>query len=316
MKISTAPTAKPIAIPPRLVRFSNPMFDWDDLRFFLAVARAGSLVSAGRKIGRDAGTVGRHIARLESSLKSTLFVRSADGLQLTAVGAQLLETGIEAEAVMEAAGRVNAPDIIAGTVRISAAEGFGTAVLAPALPEFLNSRPSLRVELAASAGFLSASRREVDMAVTLSAPPAHRLVIEPLTKYQLALYAAPTYIAVAGAPQTVAELPSHALVGYVDDLIYAPELRYLDEIQPGLKPRLASSSLQAQRAIVEAGGGIGVLPCFPASGLTRVLADVVFIERRFWLSTHQEVHGTTRMRVVRNWLFDLVAANAVRLSPY
>lgn len=292
------------------------MFDWDDLRFFLAAARTGSLIAAGRKLGRDAGTVGRRIARLESSLKSTLLVRSPEGLQLTAAGAQLLETGLEAEAAIETAGRVTQPDVIAGTVRISASEGFGTAVIAPALPVFSSARPSLRVELAANAGFLSASRREVDMAVTLSAPAAHRLVIEPLTKYQLALYAGPAYVDRAGAPDTVGALMSHALVGYVDDLIYAPELRYLDEIRPGLKPRLASSSLQAQRAIVEAGGGIGVLPCFLAKGLTRILPDEVLIERRFWLSTHREVHETARMRVVRNWLFDLVAANAERLAPY
>jgi len=292
------------------------MFDWDDLQYFLAAVRTGSLIAAGRKLGRDAGTVGRRIARLESSLKSTLLVRSAEGLQLTTAGAQLLETGLEAEAAMEAAGRATQPDAIAGTVRISASEGFGTAVIAPSLPAFSNARPSLRVELAAHAGFLSASRREVDMAVTLSAPAAHRLVIEPLTKYQLALYAAPAYIDRAGRPDTVAELVPHALVGYVDDLIYAPELRYLDEIRPGLKTRLASSSLQAQRAIIEAGGGVGVLPCFLAKGLIRILPDKVLIERRFWLSTHREVHETARIRVIRNWLFDLVANQSKRLAPH
>ena len=292
------------------------MFDWDDIRFFIATVRAGSLAAAGQKLGRDDGTVGRRIARLEAKLKSILLVRSPEGLQLTAVGARLLELGLEAEAAMERAAQITQADAVAGTVRISSAEGFGTALLAPALPMLSDARPGLAVELAANAGFLSASRREVDMAITLSPPAEKRLAIEPLANYQLALYAAPIYIERAGEPRSIDELLNRALVGYVDDLIYAPELRYLDEIRPGIKPKLASSSLQAQRAIIAAGGGIGVLPCFLSAGLTRVLPDMVLIERRFWLSTSVEVHETARIRAVRNWLFNLVTGKAGVLSPF
>ena len=291
------------------------MFDWDDLRVFLAAARTGSLAAAAQRLGVDAATVGRRVSRLESALKSTLLVRSTTGLQLTATGAQLLEIGLDAESAMETAARVTLPDAVAGAVRISAAEGFGTAVLAPALPALADLRPGLRVELAAQAGFFSASRREVDMAITLSPPDAQRLVVEPLTNYQLALYAAPAFLARTGEPRTPADLKGRQLVGYVDDLIYASELRYLDEILPGLTPTLASSSIQAQRAMIAAGGGIGVLPCFLGEGLIRVLAADVLIERRFWLSTHREVHGTARMRVVRDWLRRLVTAEAGRLTP-
>ncbi|MNI46573.1 LysR substrate binding domain protein [compost metagenome] len=105
------------------------------------------------------------------------------------------------------------------------------------------------------------------------------------------------------------------MVGYVDDLIYAPELRYLDELRPNLRPRLASSSIRAQRDMVAAGGGIGVLPCFLAEGLTRVLPEQVLIERRFWLSTHREVHGTARLKTVRRWIKTLCRDQARRLAP-
>ena len=104
------------------------MFDWDDLRVFLAAARAGSLATAAQRLGVDAATVGRRVARLETALKSTLLVRSAAGLHLTATGAQLLERALDAESAMEAAGRVTQPDLIAGAVRISASEGFGGAI--------------------------------------------------------------------------------------------------------------------------------------------------------------------------------------------
>ena len=291
------------------------MFDWDDVRIFIAAARAGSLGAAATRLGIDAATVGRRVARLETGLKSTLVIRSPSGLQLTAAGAQLLQVGLQAESAMDAAARVAQPDAVAGTVRISASEGFGGAVLAPALAELHTARPGLRIELAASSGFLSPSRREVDMAITLSAPDSGRLIVETLTPYQLALYAAPDYLAAHTRPEHVEDLTVHSIVGYVDDLIYAPELRYLDEVRPGLTPHLASSSIRAQRDIIAGGGGIGVLPCFLAQGLERVLPEVL-LERRFWLSTHRELHDTARLRAVRTWVKSLSARNSESLSPY
>ena len=291
------------------------MFDWDDVRIFIAAARAGSLGAAATRLGIDAATVGRRVARLETGLKSTLVIRSPSGLQLTAAGAQLLQVGLQAESAMDAAARVAQPDAVAGTVRISASEGFGGAVLAPALAELHTARPGLRIELAASSGFLSPSRREVDMAITLSAPDSGRLIVETLTPYQLALYAAPDYLAAHTRPEHVEDLTVHSIVGYVDDLIYAPEMRYLDEVRPGLTPHLASSSIRAQRDIIAGGGGIGVLPCFLAQGLERVLPEVL-LERRFWLSTHRELHDTARLRAVRTWVKSLSARNSERLSPY
>lgn len=291
------------------------MFDWDDLRVFIAAARTGSLSLASQSLGIDAATVGRRVARLESALKATLLVRSPKGLQLTAAGAQLLQIALDAETAMEAAARVSQPDVVAGTVRISASEGFGTAILAPALPDLAARRPGLRVELAAAASFLSPSRREVDMAITLSAPDDHRLIVEPLIPYQLGVFASPAYLDRRPAISTFNDLLGVDMVGYVDDLIYAPELRYLDEILQGLTPRLASSSIVAQRAIIASGGGVGVLPCFMADGLTRLLPGDIVIERRFWLSTHRDVHDTARLKAARAWLKDLCARSAKRLSP-
>ena len=292
------------------------MFAWDDLRIFIAAARAGSLGGASQRLGIDTATVGRRVARLESALKSTLMIRSPTGLQLTATGGQLLQIALDVESAMETAARVTQPDLVAGTVRLSAAEGFGTAILAAALPAFANSWPGLRVELAANSGFLSPTLREVDMAITLSAPDAQRLTVEPLTHYQLALYAAPGFLARAGAPRTVAELRERQIVGYMDDLIFTPELRYLDEVLPGLTTHLGSSSIQAQRAIIAAGGGIGMLPCFLADGLVRILPEQILLERRLWLSTHRDVHDTARLRAVRIWLKDLAAQKHAVLSPY
>ncbi len=291
------------------------MFDWDDLRYFVAAAQAGSFSAAAQRTGVDTATVSRRVGRLETALKATLFVRSSSGLQVTSTGARLLEAGLQAEAAMHLAARSGDPEAAGGTVRISVAEGFGVHVLAPALPAFRRSRPTLRIELAANADALSPTRREVDLAVTLSAPTDRRLLVEPLTDYQLAVYAAPAYLAEVGPLDRAEDLRRCQIVGYVEDLLHTTELNYLDEVGPGLQAALASSSIVAQRQIIQAGGGVGVLPCFLAGDLVRV-APSVLLRRRFWVSTLREVAATARVRSVRAWLQDLAAARGDDLRPF
>lgn len=290
------------------------MFDWDDARVFAEAARSGALGRASTRLGMDAATVGRRIARLETALKATLVVRDRSGLRLTAAGSQFLKSIELAERALSEGEQAVRPDTVGGTVRISASEGFGTAILAPALPDLLRVGRGLRIELAANSGFLSPTRREVDLAITLSQPDASRLVSEPLTDYQLALYAAPEYLDAHSAPQSIADLGHHTMTGYVEDLIYAPELNYLDEIASGLHAQLASSSIRAQQEIIASGGAIGVLPCFMAHGLTRILPDVV-LQRRFWLSIHQDLAETARIRTVTRWIRALCEAQHSRLNP-
>jgi DNA-binding transcriptional LysR family regulator len=289
------------------------MFDWDDLRIFLAAARGGSFSAAAARLGIDPATVGRRVARLETAMKATLLARGPGGLHLTAAGARVLAEAERAEAAMEAVGDAGQPELV-GTVRISASEGFGAAILAPALPRLRRLRPGLRIEMAAAPGFLSPSRHEVELVVTLSPLRSSRLHVEPLTDYELGLYVSPALRLAADMPKTVEDLQRMEMVGYVDDLIYAPELRYLDELLPGLTPSIASSSIQAQRAVIAAGGGVGVLPCFLAQGLVRILPEVRLI-RRFWIATRVEVKDTARIRTVRAWLQDLVSTHLQDLLP-
>ena len=290
------------------------IYDWDDLRLFLAATRAGTLAGAGARLSLDAATVGRRLARLETALRSTLFVRSPSGIQLTAAGSRLLAAALEAETSMEAVTRAASPNIVSGTVRISAAEGFGAVILAPALPALHAAHPGLRIELAAQSGFLSPSKREVDIAVTLAAPKSGRVAHEPLTDYQLGLYASAAYLKRRGAPDNSDALHSHDMVGYVDDLLFAEELRYLAEISANLRPVLSSSSIRAQVEIIAHGGGIGVAPCFMAQGLKRVLPHIKLM-RRLWLGTHKDVVENARTKAVHRWLRDLVVAQRAVLNP-
>lgn len=248
-------------------------------------------------------------------MKATLFVRSTAGLQLTADGRRFFESALDAEAAIVAVDRVRERSHVGGTVRLSVSEGFGTEIVAPALPDLRAAHPALKIELAAQTGFLSPGRREVDIAVTLSPPRERRLVVEPLTDYELGLFSSKAYLSQTKAPKALEDLSQHEIVGYVDELIYAAELRYLEEIHPGLSATLSSTSIRAQRKMIAAGGGLGVLPVFLSGGLIRVLPRQIRLMRRFWLSVHRDVADTARIRSVRNWLVKLVAANKRMLAP-
>jgi DNA-binding transcriptional LysR family regulator len=286
------------------------MQNWDDLRVFLAAAKTGSFSHAAAHLHMDATTIGRRITRLEDSLKSTLLTRSPKGLALTAAGAQLFEASARVEQAIEVADAANRAPGLGGVVRISVAEGFGTTMIAPRLAPFLADHPGLKIELAANAGFLSTSKREVDLAITLSPPSGAKLKTERLTDYTLALYAAPSYLAAHSSIKVIADLKHHKFIGYIDDLIYAPELRYLDELNLGIDTAISSSSIRAQYELVRSGAGIAILPVFlgqsASSDVVNLLPDQFRITRTFWMSTHRDVADTPRVRSVHRFIRQLV----------
>jgi DNA-binding transcriptional LysR family regulator len=283
------------------------MFEWDDLRIFTVTARSGSFAVAGARLGMDPTTVGRRIQRLENVLKATLLVRSPRGLLLTAAGARLQAVGAQVELAVDQVGDTESR--LGGNVRISASEGFGTHILAPELARLQRQRPDLSIELAANQAFLSPSKREVDIAITLTPSQSRRLFVEGLTDYELGLYGASAYLDEAGRPDTKGSLLRHSFIGYIEDMIYAAELHYLAEVHPELRPRLTSSSIRAQLEFVRAGAGLAILPCFLAAsvtGIERVLPDEIALVRTFWVSTHHEIKNTARIRLVRERLAKLV----------
>ncbi len=285
--------------------------NWDDLRLFLAVARAGRLADAAHALDLDEGTISRRVRRLEKNLGTSLFERTRRGHALTPKGEALLQEAERMEdASLAAERKVGGRDWGAkGTVRLSVAEGFGSRLVAPAMGRFHEMYPDLEIDLVAGAGFLSPSRREADIAVGLSRPTTGRIIVRKLADYELGLYGSESWLNAGGPIHDRTYLRGTPLIGYVDDLLYAPELRYVEEALPGLTPVLRSTSINAQYEMARAGAGLAILPRFmvrAGDGLKRVLAKEVSVTRSFWLSVHEDIKDLPRIRTVIDFLDGLV----------
>jgi len=294
--------------------------DWGDLPFFLAVAEHGTLTRAAAILRSDPTTAGRRIQKLERALGVRLFEHTPSGHVLTPEGQRLREKARAMERLAAEARSASTADSAApltGTVRLSVAEGFGSAFVAPRIGRFADRHPGLVVDLVANSGFLNPTRRETDLAVLLARPRRGPLVTSRLTDYTLGLYAARDYCERAGPITTRDALSRHRLVGYVPDIIYAPELRYLDELPDAGPVSLRSSSINAQARMIAAGAGIGVLPHFlgrAETGLVPVLPEIV-IQRSFWLVAHNETAAFPQVRAMRDWLREAVAAERALFVP-
>jgi DNA-binding transcriptional LysR family regulator len=284
------------------------VMDWSDLPFFLAVARAGQISRAAAAMHTDPTTVGRRIRRLEQALSVRLFEQDAQGQSLTAAGIDLLA---RVEAMSEIAsdiGKDSGDQDVRGTIRVSVAEGFGTWFISRHLGALADRYPGLEVDLVANSGFLNPSRRETDLAVLLARPRRGPLITRKLTDYRLNLYAASAYLEQRGAIAVPGDLSGHRLIGYIPDIIYAPELRYWEDMPIQSVAHLRSSSINAQHQLIASGAGVGVLPRFIGDmdhSLTAVLPEISII-RSFWLVTHRETRAFGPVRLFGEWLTALV----------
>lgn len=282
-------------------------FDWSDLRFFLAVARAGKLTLAARLLGVEHSTVSRRISALEATLGAKLFDRQPGGYALTAHGERLLASAEAMETLASAAQQeiAGADFGVSGTVRIGAPDGFGTYFLAPRMGRLAAQHPALEVQFLAMPRVFNLTKREADIAISLSRPKQGRLHARKLTDYRLRLYASRAYLETHGPIESRGALPRHTFISYVDELLYAPELDYAPLVAKDLRPRIRSSSLVAQYMAVRAGAGIAVLPCFMADrdpDLAPIMPGEVALTRTFWLLTHADTRELARVRVAADFI--------------
>ncbi len=286
--------------------------NWDDVRMFLAVARAGQILEASRRLGLNHATLSRRVSALEESLKTRLLVRRTNGCGLTEEGELFLHAAERMEtemlAVQASIGRIDTA--IAGTVRIGAPDGFGVSFLAPRLGRLIARHPALKIQLVPVPRSFSLSQREADIAITLERPEQGRLVSSKLIDYTLGLYASRDYLDEHGLPLTVEDIKTHRRVGYVEDLIFSASLNFTGEVMRNWNAAFEISSATGQTEAVRSGAGIGILHDYIArqyGELVRILPGTG-IRRAYWTTWHESARDLVRVRTVADFLQELVAA--------
>jgi DNA-binding transcriptional LysR family regulator len=266
---------------------------WDDLRVFLAVARQTRLLNAGRRLGLDPATVGRRVTALEEALGAKLFDRSPQGYALTEAGRNLLAhaqamENVAAAATEEVGGH---SERLSGTVRIGAPDGVSNYLLIEACDALSRDNPDLQVQAVALPRMFSLSKREADLAITVSPPSAGRLTVRKIADYQLHLYARAELLAELGPVRSIDDLRGLRGIGYISDMIFDKELDYYALLGRESEPALTSNSLIMQLRWCLRGSGICILPDFVAREhpeLAAVLETDIHLARAFYLVRHQD----------------------------
>ncbi len=269
------------------------MFDWNDLRYFLEVARRGKLTAAAIRLGVDHTTVSRRITALEHSLDLKLFDRSGRSYTLTEDGRRLLAHAKKMESgsleLMDAL--TPSETVVTGTVRLASTDALGSQFLSRHAASFHAHNPGIQLELIAQLRQMSLSRREADAAITLSKTTQGRVTSQKIGDYRLCLYAAPGYLQQHPPIIQPGDLGDHHFIWYVDDLLPVPELKMLDKMIGAINVVFRTTSVMGQANAAAAGMGLALLPCFVGDtmpSLTPVLPREISIVRDFWLTVHQD----------------------------
>ncbi|WP_218158150.1 LysR family transcriptional regulator [Stigmatella aurantiaca] len=284
---------------------SGPL-DWEDLRVFVALARAGSLSAAARVLKVSHATVGRRIAALEETLGRTLFDRHSGGYSLTTEGDEVLElaAGMDerALAIMRRAGREAG---LTGTVRVTATETLAELILIPCMAEFHRRHPGITLEVLIDPRSLSLAKREADVAVRLARPKAGALVTRRLASLGYGVYVAP------GGDTS-------AWVGFVDSYAHLPEAQWLARHAAGERVVLRANTLLAQVSAARAGFGKALLPRWYAEqegGLVPVPSPAPPPVREAWLVVHRDLKDVPRVRALIEAVVAAFEAKRERLGP-
>lgn len=291
---------------------------WDDLQFFLAVVRERQLSRAARLLGTSHVTVSRRIDRLEQALDTRLFERNPRGYEPTPASLRLIET---AERMEEAAAQLPLErGAVPGQLRplrLAMPEGFASLFSTHLLPAFIARFPEVSPEMITMPQVLSLSRREADIWITLDPVTNGPYRSQRLADYTLHLYATDGYLDASPPILSAADLGRHRVIGYIEEMIFAPGLDYLREVHPLLRAQVKGSSIFNQLAAVRGGLGVGVLPYYIAAKypeLRIVLPEQVRLVRTYWLTCHRDMRMMRWIEAVIAFLTDALHARGPELE--
>ena len=288
------------------------MYDWDDLRFLLAVARHGSTLSAAKILGVSQPTVQRRLAELEKRLGRKLVRRTAVGYRLTDFGQELQPYAERIEAAVTDFERHITGKGREGVIRMTCPEPIMHR-MAPLIEQFHARYPELRVEFVMSDRYLDLAKGEADIALR-SGDTDDELVGRKIADSVWAVYASRDYIARHGKPEQVADLPQYPLVCLDESMSGHRVAKWLKDVAPDAKITARNNSVLGLMYAVKSGVGIGPLPTAIAdneSDLVRVLGPIPELARSWRLLTHPDLRPTPRISA----FFDFIIENRGALKP-
>lgn len=282
--------------------------NWDNLRYFIAVAEQGSLSAAAQALQSNQPTVGRKIDALERSLGMKLFTRNSNGLSLTDEGYSILENSQLIESGVHNIQRMinGQADKPSGAVRLALPEGLAVEMLTPHLDKFYEQFPNIKLILNISTKSANLLRGEADIAIRLYRPAEANLVVKKLADMQLGLFASNQYLKQNKPVKSIRDLSQQAFISYGDELQHLDENQWLLKHTQPSRNRLASDSTLTRLQATNAGLGVSIQPLVIGNKnkLSQLLPKTKLPSHPVWLVYHNDLRQIERIRVVINYLID------------
>jgi len=277
--------------------------DWEDVRYFVALARYGTLSATARGLRVNHATVARRVTSLETLLGRPLFDRRADGYALTTEGKAVLDEARSMdEAALSVLRRLDAGTELNGLVRLTAGRVLAERFLIDRLKAFHERYPAIDLELIGGSRVLSLARREADIALRFGSPKDSELIARRVAKITFGLYASPTYRDRLKAGDTP------AFVGFDQESDFIAEAAWLSRRFSDSRFSFRTGSQTTQAAAARAGYGIALLPRFVAAGdqgLVQVLPGERLPARDLWLLVRRDLTKVPRVRALTDYLAEV-----------
>jgi DNA-binding transcriptional LysR family regulator len=283
-----------------------PRLEWDDLRYVLAVASAGSLAGAARSLGVNHTTVLRRVGAFEKRLGLRLFERLPTGYVMTAGGEELIAAARHIDDTVTTLERKLAgQDLrLSGTVRVTTTDTLMGSILPEILAEFREGHSGVQVEVAISNLVFNLTKRDADVAIRPAKDPPETLIGRRVAKIAFAIYGSPQYL----AKHKAKDLAGHRWVGPDDSLAGTSVAQWMRSELPESEITLRADSLFGLRQAAQAGLGLAALPCYlgdTAPSLVCMHRPIPAMETALWILTHEDLRHTARIRAFTDF-----AANA------
>jgi molybdate transport repressor ModE-like protein len=277
------------------------MFDWNDLRHFLAVARQGSTIAAAKTLKLSQSTVHRRLDELEKLIGRPIVIRQATGYRLTEFGKELLPFAARVEDAVSSLERflVASDEAPNGAVRVACSESIGYRLTqSSVLDKFHNRHPGLQIELVMSDQFLDISKGEADIAIRAGVPNDETLVGRKIVDVPWALYGSRKYVDRYGQITCIEDVDRHAIIEFDGDISDHHAARWLRSVAPNAKVVARSNTVSGLMMTVRSGAGLAPLP-MPLAGrdpdLVCTLGPVAGLYSPIYLLTHPDLRRTPRI---------------------